>query len=98
MKTTKYISIQQFITYYKVPESFISSLFEYELIEVITLENENYINISQIKDIEKLIRLHYDLNINLEGIDAIRNLINKVALLEKEIIDLNNKLNLYEGD
>lgn len=98
MKTTKYISIQQFITYYQVPESFISSLYEYELIEVITVENENYINISQIKDIEKLIRLHYDLNINLEGIDAIRNLINKVALLEKEIIDLNNKLNLYESD
>jgi hypothetical protein len=29
----------------------------------------------QIKDIEKMIRMHYELDINLEGMDAVYNLL-----------------------
>lgn len=41
-------------------------------------------------------RLHYDLEINIEGIDAIYNLLEQVNSLRKEITTLNNRLRLYE--
>ncbi len=92
MKTTNLISIQQFCVYYKVPEKFINELQEYELIEVIVTENESYLKITQLHKVEKMIRLHYDLEINFEGIDAIYNLLQQIEILQKQIVVLNNKL------
>jgi hypothetical protein len=46
--------------------------------------------------IEKIIRLHNDLNVNKEGIDIIFNLQEKEKQLLKEIKALQNRLGLYE--
>jgi len=47
--------------------------------------------------VEKMMRLHYDLHINLEGIDAISNLLKQVQDLKKENQILKNKLKTYDG-
>ena len=96
METQNLISIHQFCEHYSIPATFINDLKEYELIEIIVTENEDFIKITQINEVEKMIRLHYDLNINLEGVDAIYNLLNQVDSLKKEITDLQNKLRFYE--
>ena len=90
------ITIQQFCTHYNIPVTFIDSLNEYELIEVIILENAQYISVTQIKDIEKMMRLHFDLEINLEGVHAISSLLRQVDALQNEVKKLNNKLSFYE--
>ena len=90
------ISIQEFCTLYKVPETFITSLYEYELIEITTEENTQCVRITQIKNIEKLIRFHYEMDINLEGIHAISGLLNRVESLQERIKELDNKLRFYE--
>jgi hypothetical protein len=41
---------------------------------------------------EMFIRLHYDLNINIEGIDVIRNLLTKIELIEQELATLRRQL------
>ena len=97
METQDLISIQQFCTHYNIPVSFINSLDEFELIEVVTLQEVQCISKNQIKDIEKMIRLHYELNINLEGIDAICNLLEQVESLQEKINELSNRLNFYES-
>jgi len=79
-----------------VPESFITSLFDYELIEIIISEEQQYIHVTQIKNIEKFIRFHYEMDINLEGLDAVSNLLKQVESLKEEIVTLNNRLNFYE--
>ena len=97
MKTREnLITIQKFCTYYKVPESFIDSLYDYELIEVVTEKDSRYVSITQIKTIEKLMRLHFDLDINLEGIHAIYNLLNQVETLQEQVNILKNRLDFYE--
>ena len=90
------ITIPQFCTHYNIPVTFIDSLNEYELIEVIILENAQYISVTQIKDIEKMMRLHFDLEINLEGVHAISSLLRQVDALQNEVKKLNNKLSFYE--
>ena len=92
METQNLISIQQFCEHYSISTAFINELKEYELIEIIVENDANYIKITQITEVEKMIRLHYDLNINLEGVDVIYNLLNQVDSLKKEITDLKNKL------
>jgi len=91
------ISVQEFCSLYKVPETFITSLYEYELIEITTTENTQCVRVTQLKNIEKLIRFHFEMDINLEGIHAISNLLNKVEILQNEIKKLHNKIEFYES-
>ncbi|NRD24617.1 chaperone modulator CbpM [Winogradskyella litoriviva] len=97
METTHLISIQQFCTHYNVPKTFINALHEYDLVEITITDNENYIKTNQLNDIEKMMRLHYDLDINLEGIDAIYNLLKQVEALQNQVVTLRNKLKIYEN-
>jgi hypothetical protein len=91
------ISIQQFCSNYKVPTYFIEALHEYELIEITITENTPYLKTNQLNAIEKMMRLHYDLHINIEGIDAIYTLLKQVEQLQNEVKKLRNKLDAFEG-
>ena len=96
MDNTNLISLQQFCEHYKVPISFINALQEYELIKITVVNNKNYLKITQLNEVEKMMRLHYDLDINLEGVDVIYNLLKQVETLQEEIAKLKNKLDFYE--
>ena len=95
METKDLISIQQLCANYDIPISFVNSLYEFELIEIVIKEDIQCVSITQIKNIEKMIRLHYELDINLEGLQAIFNLLNQVELLQEKLVQLTNKLNFY---
>ena len=97
METKNLISIPQFCKHYNVPITFIKALDEYALVEIIVANSENYLKITQLNEVEKMLRLHYDLDINLEGIDAIYNLLKQVESLQEEIVSLKNRLNFYEN-
>lgn len=96
METQDIISIQLLSSHYNVPVSFINSLHELELIKIISVQKTRCIYKTQLKDVEKIMRLHYDLDINLEGIHAVSNLLKQVETLQNEIRSLNNKLNRFE--
>ena len=98
METDNLISVQQFCIHHNVEFAFINSLNEYGLIEVTTVEETQYIYKVQLKDLEKMIRMHYELDINIEGIDAISHLLNRVDDLHTELTSLKNKLRLYENE
>jgi chaperone modulatory protein CbpM len=96
MESNDLIKVQQFCTLYDIPVSFINSLNEFELIEIVTIRETQCINQNHIKEVEKMIRLHYDLDINMEGIDVISKLLKQIESLQEKIIDLNNSLIFYE--
>lgn len=96
MNNKNLIQIKQFCLYNEIENTFITQLNNYGLIEIIVLEEEQYLQPEQLPSIEKMIRLHYDLKINLEGIDAIAHLLNKIEILQKNLIATQNKLRLFE--
>tara|TARA_R110000868_G_scaffold326924_1_gene587923 strand:+ start:219 stop:515 length:297 start_codon:yes stop_codon:yes gene_type:complete len=98
MASKDLISIQQICIHYNIPNTFINALHDYELIEIVSTNKTQYVSITEIKNIEKLIRFHYELEINLEGMNAILNLLNKIESLQNEINKLNNKLNFYQDN
>lgn len=96
MQTDELILAEEFCSYYKVEYSFISDLQRFGLIEITSMEEANYIPQTELQKLEQMIRLHYDLDINLEGIDAIANLLDRVKIMQSEITGLKNRLKLYE--
>ena len=96
MDNTGYVTIAEFCSCYQVDNSFIQSLNDYGLIQVVTIEETQFLPQEQVGEVEKMIRLHYDLEINLEGIDAVSNLLQRISDLQDEIRVLQNRLRLYE--
>lgn len=90
------IPANEFCTNHHIEISFISSLQETGLIEITTIEETRYLHASQLKHLERIIRLYGELEINLEGIDAITNLLQRINDLQNEITALKNRLRLYE--
>jgi hypothetical protein len=92
------IIINEYCRSNDVDQSFILLLEEGGLLEYIIIDGEKYIEESRLDDLEKFSRLYYDLSINIEGLDAIHHLLNKVIEMKNEILELRNKLTLYESD
>ena len=96
METKNLISTDEFCALYNVEYSFVSSLQESGLIEITTLEERGFIPTSQLLELEKYVRLHDELDINLEGIEAINHLLQRIRTMQDEIASLKNRLRLYE--
>lgn len=96
MQESDLIPATEICSYYKTEFSFISYLQQFGLIEITSVEETAYIPKTQLGKLEQLVRLHYDLDINLEGIDAIAHLLDRVKGLHSEITVLKNRLSLYE--
>lgn len=96
MQKDQLISTDDFCTHYSVDHSFITSLQDQGLIRLRSEDNVQFIHIEELHLIEKLVRFHYDMDINIEGIDAIFNLLQKVTTMHEEILFLRNKLRNYE--
>ena len=96
MQNEQFIMVSTFCENYHIDPSFIHSLNEYGLIEMNTIEENDFIASDKVQELEKFIHLHYDLEINIAGIDAIANLLERVKNLQDEIASLKNKLRMYE--
>lgn len=91
------ISANEFCISHNIEISFIDSLNEEGLIEVTTVDDVEYICQDQLNDLEKIVRLYYDLDINIEGIETVIHLLKRINDLQDEITDLKNRLRLYES-
>lgn len=92
MNTDNLIRIEYFCEQYNVEFSFINALKESGLINLVVVEESSYLSTEDLKELEKLIRLHYELGINLEGIDVISNLLKQLEDLQQELAAAKNKL------
>ena len=96
MQTEYLIAIDEFCVKHDIEVSFINSLQKTGLIEITTIDEAGFIQVDQIRQLEKFIRFHYELDINIEGIETISHLLQRVNDLQEEIIALRNRVGLYE--
>ncbi len=92
------IAITTLCSSYEIEFSFINALHKTGLIQIVIIEQDQFIHQDQIGDLEKMIRLHHELNVNIEGIDVVFNLLEKEKKLREELNALKNRLRLYEND
>jgi len=93
---TDFIIIREYCIQSRIEPDFIVQLVDEGLIDITVIDNEDYIHISQLKDLEQYARWYYDLSVNVEGIDVIRNLLNRIRTLENEMDYMKKQLRLLE--
>lgn len=96
MEREKYILVSQFCNHTEIEISFVENLHEYGLVTFEERENNLFMGEKDITEIEKMFRLHHDLGINFEGLDAIKQMLKRMKKMEKKLDLLQKQLRLYQ--
>lgn len=95
---TDFIIVSEYCQKCHIDPSFIFLLEEGGLIDVRSVGDKECLLAAQLQDLERYTRLYYELSINIEGIDAIRHLLDRMRALQDEIIRLRGTLRIYGED
>jgi hypothetical protein len=90
------IPIEMFCSFYNVEPSFLETLESHGLISISQKENQRFILREEIAELEKFSRMYYELSINVAGIDALKNLLEKIHQLQREAAIRKARRCIYE--
>jgi len=96
MSNEELIPATEFCHYHSIELSFIHDLGEAGLAHLVMVKEDPFISTQELAQLEKMIHLHYELDINIEGIDAIWHMLQKIETLQDEMNRLRNRLRSYE--
>ena len=96
MERHERISAAVFCTHHRIDVSFLQTLHDQGLIDLDNQPEEVFLDPDKLEVIERLVRLHCDLHINVEGLDAIGHLLQQMNTLQEEVATLKNRLRIYE--
>ncbi|MDX1328504.1 MAG: chaperone modulator CbpM [Arenibacter sp.] len=96
MKQEEYIAIEDFCTSHNIASEFVIQLYDMGLIDMVFQENLQYLPLNQLPKAEKIVRLHLDLEINVQGLGVVTELLDRIQDMQNEITALHNKLSRYE--
>ncbi len=83
-----WIKIYDVCTSHQIEVQFIRELSNNGLIEVITDQEIEFIDEEQLLLLEQFASWHYDLELNMQGIEVARHLLQKIDQLQREINSL----------
>lgn len=95
---TELIIISEYCTRSKIEPEFIIQLENERLIEVYEENDIRYIHISQLKRLEQYAEWYYNLSINIEGIDVIHNLLDKIDKMQGDMARMKQRLLLIDSE
>lgn len=93
-----YISITEFCEREHLEVSFVSALIEEGMVTITEVNETICIYEEDIPRIRKFSRLHDELEINVQGIDTIANLLDRIELLEHEILQLRSRVKRFDRE
>lgn len=96
MRIKDVITVNDFCVYHNVEYTFIDYLADAGLVKVKSINKTNCIPIDEIQKLERLVRLHNELEINEPGVATINNLLQKLDEMQHEMSYLRSRLSLYE--
>lgn len=97
--TSTFIAIQDYTRIQdQIEPDFIRALHQSGLIHCQINGQDYFIDSDELPQIEQYARLHYDLDINLEGIEAIAHLLSQIESMQKEIRKLQEHMAFYAGE
>lgn len=85
------IIIEEYCENSRIESSFITLLANEGLIDIETIDDRAYIYESQLAELDRFANLYYDLSVNVEGIDIIHNLLQRIEDMEKELYVLRRR-------
>jgi hypothetical protein len=95
MENEQLIPVHKICVHYEIDLSFIDELRDSGLISLMTIDDTQFVDENQVADLERMIHLRYDLDVNVAGIDVISNLLQRLTVMQEEIIMLRNQLKRF---
>lgn len=86
------ISREELVKIYNIEITFFDDLVEYGLLNIHIENDIHYLMYEDLQDLEKFSNWHYDLEINLPGLEVIHNMLKKLNALKNRNRELMNKL------
>jgi len=96
MSKNNYIQIDILCKLYQVEPALFERLDDIGLIQTTQVQSTLCVDEAHISQIDKILRLHHDLEINPEGIDVVMNLLSRIEALEQSLIEAKNRLKIHE--
>jgi len=96
MAAEETIILSEFCASHQLDISFIHLLKDHGMIETIIINQSLCIFSEELPRLEQIVRLHRDLDINLEGIEVINDLLQRIENMQNEITSLKKKLDFFE--
>lgn len=87
------ISREELVKIYNIEITFFDDLVSYGLLNIETENDVKYLLYEDLSDFEKFTNWHYDLDVNLPGLEVINNMLTKMKELQNRNRELMNKLN-----
>ena len=97
MRIDDLIAVNEFCVHHKIEISFINLLQQNGLIKTRIIESNYFVEKEQLPQLEKFVHFYYDMDINMEGIETITYLLQRIENLQNEIIKLKNRLRFYDA-
>jgi hypothetical protein len=97
MMSGKKITYTECLQIYQVEETFLDQLQSSGLIEIVIEEDDRYIEYDYLQEIEQFVRWHYELEINMEGIEALHHMLQQVQQLQEDVKKLRGELKFYKS-
>lgn len=96
MNLEELITVADFCKSHRISQALVVEFKEYGLVEIVEQRNTLYMPLTELPKAEKILRLHSELDINLEGVEVITKLLIRMEEMQNEMTRLRNRLRLYE--
>lgn len=97
MPVAPLVSIPEFCGVHHLEIAFVQTLEQRGLIEIVTVEQAQYVQSGQLARLEKFVRLHQELAIHTDDLDVVSDLLERVEDLQQQVTRLQNRLAFYES-
>lgn len=97
MSTDKLFLLHDLCIHYQLEPPFVKKLSDFGLIKVTVIDELKYLSPEGVVQLEKIIRIHTELQVNVEGIDVVMNLLDQIADLKAQVTELKEKL-MFHSD
>src|SRR5580698_9673489 len=98
MASEELIPAREFCTFHHVELSFIHNLHDSGLIGMTIRDGAVFLPAEELPKLERLVRWHYELSINAEGIEALSHILQRMEYLLQENNTLRGRLRHYENE
>jgi len=95
MENDKLIPARDFCIVHCVELALVQTVSACGLIDIIEQDETIYIQENQVKKLEQILIFHNDLDLNLEAIDTVYSLLNRIETMQARINHLENKLERF---
>ncbi len=96
MKEQDLIPLGTLCEQYRLELSFFEEMGEIGLIEFTLHKGNKHLRQDTLHQVEKILRIHRELHVNLEGVDVVMNILQRQEQLREELLRVQNRLRRYE--